>query len=148
MGHGQHSHGGHAHTPEVHGHADEWHHHELAEGEPQRENAPTLNTRNVAISFVVLCVTIAGVVLALVMLFDSYSTSTMARLKETTQSSQEYLTYRASAERVLGIGGQAGEYNWAGAAGGAGGAGGEPAVQIPIDAAKRKVIEQYQKVGR
>lgn len=147
MGHDQAGHGGHGHTPEVHGHADEWHHHEAAEGEPQRENASSMNTRNVAISFVVLCVTIGGVVLALVMLFDSYSTTTMARLKETTQSSQEYLTYRASAERVLGMGGQAGEYNWAGAAGG-GEAAGEPAVQIPIDAAKRKVIEQYQKVGR
>jgi len=139
-----------AHAPnthpenEAHGneeHADDWHHHSVAEGEPQRENVSKMNTRNVAIGFVILSGSIAIKVVLLVMFFDSYTTTKMASLKETTQSSEQYLTYRASAERVLGLGDQAGEYNWAGAAA----VDAPPVLQIPVDEAARKVIQAYQK---
>jgi hypothetical protein len=137
-------HASHAHTPEVHESADAWHHHESNEPEPQHEHAATLNTRMLAVGFVALTLTIAFLVLALVLFFNAMTTTRIAREREGTQNSEPYLTYRASAERVLGINGESGEFNWASPPGEQA----QPMIQIPIDVAAQKVIQRYQSAQR
>lgn len=137
-------HASHAHTPEVHETADAWHHHESNEPEPQHEHAATLNTRMLAIGFVALTLTIAFLVLALMLFFNAMTTTRVAREREGTQASEPYLTYRAGTERVLGINGQAGEFNWAPPVA----EGAVPTIQVPISVAAEKVIQKYQNAQR
>lgn len=137
-------HASHPHTPEVHESADPWHHHEANEPEPQHEHAATLNTRMLAIGFVALTVSIAGLVVALMLFFNAMTSTRIAKEREGTQLSQPFLTYRAGSERVLGFNGQPGEFNWVPPATDAG----QPKIQLPIQAAAQKVIQNYQNAQR
>lgn len=137
-------HAAHAHTPEVHDSPDPWHHHATNEPEPQHEHASTLNTRMLAIGFVALTLTIVFLVVALIMFFNAMTTTRVAREREGTQASEPFLTYRAGSERVLGLNGQPGEFNWAPPAT----EGAQPAIQVPIEIAAQRVIKSYQKAQR
>lgn len=137
-------HAAHPHTPEVHDSADPWHHHESNEPEPQHEHASTLNTRMLAVGFVALTLTIAFLVIALIMFFNAMTTTRVARERESTQASEPFLTYRAGSERVLGLNGQTGEFNWAPPVNEQS----QPTIQIPIETAAQKVIQAYQKAQR
>lgn len=137
-------HASHPHTPEVHESADAWHHHAASEPVPQHEHAATLNTRMLAVGFVALTVAIASLVIALVLFFNAMTSTRVAREREGTQLSEPYLTYRAGSERVLGINGQSGEFNWAPPVT----EGAQPSIQVPISVAAQRVVENYQKAQR
>ena len=134
----------HPHTPEVHKHADAWHHHESSEPLPQHEHAATLNTRMLAVGFIALTLAIVFFVVGVMMFFNAMTSTRIAREREGTQISEAYLTYRAGSERALGLNGQSGEFNWTPPINDQA----QPTIQIPIDAAAQKVIQAYQKAQR
>lgn len=128
----------HEHTPEVHEHADAWHHHENAEGEPQHEHTATVNTGLLAKWFVALVVGFGVVVVLLVMFFGREVTARKAAAIETNVLAREYLNYRRNSEKALGMGdgGAAFTYEWSDPKAGA--------VQIPVEDAMKKVEAKYQ----
>jgi hypothetical protein len=127
---------GHDHTPAVHEHADEWHHHTAAEGRPQHEHAAIANPGALIKWFLAIVVTLVVTLMALVMYFKSYyATVVRPSVIETTDLSRPAMTSREEAERRLGVGQARYEYKPA-----------DPqarTVQLPIEQAMQKTVERY-----
>lgn len=130
---------GHNHTPEVHEHADAWHHHSDAEGLPQQEHMATLNTLAIARWGLAITVMLVVFVVATGMYFSKYT----ARLRTERQEREawaglaaEAQGLRDSAEAVLSTGGKPETYSWVSDQ--------EGRVQLPIDKAMRKVVQRYE----
>ncbi|GJQ29949.1 MAG: hypothetical protein HBSAPP03_18330 [Phycisphaerae bacterium] len=133
---------GHNTTPEVHEHADSWHHHEATEGLPQTEHLAVLNVTSISIWGAFTTVALVVVMVALGMYFSSYTTA-HKQDKEERQGWQHLSAparaARDSAEAVLSVGAYKGneEYSWSPEGG--------DRVQIPIGKAMEKVVADYAK---
>lgn len=133
---------GHNHTPEVHEHADSWHHHEKAEGMPQPEHLAVLNVRSISIWGALTVVSLAIVMVALGMYFAQYTNAHKVDKQERqgwAALSKESRAARDRAELMLSTGTHVGneEYSWAPEGG--------DKVTIPVNKAMEKVIADYSK---
>lgn len=121
------------HTPEVHEHADDWHHHAKGEGRPQAEHTSVVNVNALFVWIIGISVFVVVSVVATLMYFNSYSNQLRASAVETTNSAKAFKAAQFNAEKELGLRGQAGEYAWMN----------HDQVRTPIDVAKRKVVASY-----
>jgi hypothetical protein len=126
---------GHEHTPAVHGHADAWHHHERAEGMPQREHVSMINSGLIVRWFVGILIFVVGLVVVVSTYFAKYATQLRAERVETTFFSRDATLARKEAEATLGIGSPGQAYRWVDSTTGQ--------VQLPIEQAMTKVVERY-----
>lgn len=133
---------GHNHTPEVHEHADSWHHHSADEGLPQHEHLAVLNTVAIARWGIFISVSLVVVMVSLGAYFSSYVT----KLKHDREEREAWLRisqsargFRESADKALSTGEQADKpaYSWAPE--------GDGKVQIPLDQAMQRVVQSYGK---
>lgn len=132
------------HTPELHEHADAWHHHSKEEGVPQPEHGAIAKTSTIFGFFIALTASI-GVLVLVVSLFFTYNlnnrrTTFMEGGQGHLRIIEPYQSYRGVSEGNLGIGGQPGTYGWADDASGK--------VRIPLDQAMSKVQKQYEGQGK
>lgn len=126
----------HAHTPEVHEHADAWHHHAEVEGAPQAEHTAVVNTGSLAKWFVILVVTLTVVLVAISVYFTAAVTRAKAEKLETTALGQAAREAKlVSLAQLSADGSQQAHYAWADATAGQ--------VQIPIAKAMDKVVAKY-----
>jgi hypothetical protein len=130
----------HAHTPDVHEHADAWHHHTSDEGLPQVEHLGVVSTAVLARWFVVIVGALTLTLVALFVYFTSSVTQLKAQIQETTALGLEARKARDEAMAVLGAEGGPGVYRWSDPAAGK--------VQVPLSIAKERVIARYsQRAG-
>lgn len=116
------------HTP------DEWHSHTRAEGVPQPEHAAHVNVAALTAVFAVSTVLLVVTVVVLVIYFDAHMTQLRAERVETTQLAEDHWRpYRQQSFQKLD------SFGWVDRDAGI--------VQVPIDDAKRIVVEQYQQAG-
>lgn len=128
---------GHEHTPAVHAHADAWHHHDSAEGMPQREHAGVANPAAIARWFTVILIAVVGLIIILSVYFVKYTTMMRhERIETFAWISKDAVNAKAQAEGKLGMTGGTPVYTWADAATGA--------VQIPIEQAMKQVVAKYE----
>jgi hypothetical protein len=126
---------GHDHTPEIHEHADAWHHHSAAEGMPQHEHASIVDAGALIKWFVGSTVVLVVLILALCMYFFRYNTQMRALYIENQEMAQQALTDIAKAEKQLGTDGKPFEYTAVNKQ--------TRAVQIPIDQAMKQTVQRY-----
>jgi hypothetical protein len=119
------------HTPEHHEAVEAWHHHSADEGQPQEEHAGKVNTRALGVVFFSIVLFFIATATASILYFVRYTTELRQKKIEThawaTQFSEDYQ------RQVEGLQ----QYAWADAAAGT--------VQVPLDIARRRVIEKYGK---
>lgn len=119
------------HVPVEHEHPDQWHQHSADEGTPMAEHGAIASPGALARAWLVICLTVAGIVLVLAVYFENYNTEIKQRLIETTVLSQDYNEYKGLNEKDLA------SYGWADATAGL--------VRIPLDKATERTIEKYKK---
>lgn len=117
-----------SHSAHNHGHADDWHHHDASEGQPQTEHGSRADPLTLAKWSAVLVVTLGVTILGIVMYFNHYSVL-MRKERIEMGFGKEYQSMRAAADLELS------EYRPIDKATGR--------VQIPIDVAMQKVIDRY-----
>ncbi len=129
----------HPHTPGVHDHADDWHHHEAAEGLPQREHASVINTRVLLGWSAAIVVGFGIIVIAVIIYFGAY-TRDLKQLRVERMGYEgiaaEYWRTKSAAENALGLA-DSFTFQWVDASAGT--------VAIPLSAAKENVVERYAK---
>lgn len=130
----------HAHTPEVHEHADAWHHHSKAEGLPQVEHLGVVSTAALAKWLVLIIIGLTAVLIALFVYFTSAVTQLKSEMEESTALGEDARKARAAAMAALGQDGATPTYAWTDRQKGN--------VQIPIAQAMDKVIVKYQTRGK
>lgn len=116
-------------TPELHEEPDQWHRHTPDEGEPQAEHAAHENTLILAGVFVAIVVFIASTITASVLYFNRHVTGLRREQIESTLLAGDALAYRDTSEAAQRT------YTWADAEKGV--------VQLPLDVATRRVVEEY-----
>ncbi|MBX3410351.1 MAG: hypothetical protein KF859_10745 [Phycisphaeraceae bacterium] len=127
---------GHEHTPVIHDHADEWHHHERAEGLPQREHTAAIDSGLIMRWMVGILIFVVGLIVIVSTYFAKYATQLRAERVETTIFARDATLAQKEAEAALGLGGsESSAYKWADSTAGQ--------VQIPIRQAMQKVVESY-----
>jgi hypothetical protein len=114
-------------------HVDDWHHHELVEGEPQEEHAGQVNTAIILKWFVVIMVFVTASIAFIVIYFNQYNANLRARTVETVMST-DAMAYRLAAQQRLSTDGQPASYT--GLAGGK--------VQLPVSEGMKKVVDSYK----
>ncbi len=119
------------HTPTVHEHADDWHHHAAAEGVPQAEHTGAASSSAIAKWMAAITVTVIAVIILLVM----YAGRVTTRYRAERMERQGWLVLnsgarhaKATAQSMLTTPGPSGE----------------KAYRIPIDTAIDKVVAAYQ----
>ena len=100
----------------------------------QQASTNVLDTGLLLRWFVGILVFVVALVIIVSIYFRSVATRVRAERVETTMSSKEANAARAAAEAVLGVNGQPPTYSWSDATAGT--------VQIPLEQAMRKVVEQ------
>jgi hypothetical protein len=120
-----------SHTPEVHAHSDEWHHHTPDEGVPQAEHAANLNTVVLLKWFALIIIFIVVSIGALWQYFNYYTAHFVGARTETEVLAQDYYTKKASIDAELA------NFGVVDAKAGT--------VQIPVGDAMKKVVEKYGK---
>ncbi|HYE62773.1 MAG TPA: hypothetical protein VD997_12325 [Phycisphaerales bacterium] len=125
----------HDHTPEIHEHADAWHHHIPEEGMPQHEHAAKVDSGALIKWFIGITVLLVVVVLALKMYFTKFTTQMRRTYVETTEIAQGAKTALAAAEATLGTDGRPFTYKVANKQ--------ARTVQLPIDTAIKRTVERY-----
>src|SRR5689334_10909191 len=89
-------------TPEIHEHADAWHHHAVdVEGVPQAEHAGKINPLTVGKWFVLIVVSVVATCTILYVYFMHYATQEKAIEIETIQWSSDSIAYKARMEVEL-----------------------------------------------
>jgi hypothetical protein len=134
---------GHDHTPNLHEHTDQWHHHSSVEGAPQIEHASVANP-SVLIHWLVL-ILISGLVViaALGMYFSRYYSLTRQEKIETLVFYEQNAHPKLiEAEGKLGIDKPKSQYVYKAANAQA------HTVQLPIDEAMQRVVAKYQGSGK
>lgn len=127
----------HAHTPEVHEHADSWHHHTAAEGMPQEEHGGVAEPAALIKWLVLIIAALAIILIALFVYFDSYSHRLQAKRVETLNSAEANVR-KAQAESRLGAANSA-NFQYVPVDGVPG------KVHLPLDRAAERVVEKYGK---
>ncbi len=131
---------GHDHTIAVHDHSDAWHHHATAEGVPQHEHAATADAGLLLRWFMLFMVSGVVVIIALLMYFGKYSNTIRQERVETLdfyhQNAEPLLI---NAEAKLGVGKPISQYTYKAANAQ------DHTVQLPIEQAMQKVVENYGK---
>ncbi len=133
---------GHNATPELHEHADSWHHHEKSEGAPQSEHLAVLNVRSISVWGALTVVSLVVVMVALGMYFHSYTNAHKIDKEERRawfKLSEQSRAAREGAESMLSTGAHAAneEYSWSPEGG--------DKVVIPMNKAMEKVVSAYSK---
>jgi len=130
---------GHDHTPNLHEHTDQWHHHSTVEGAPQIEHSSVANP-TVLIHWLVLILASGLVVIAaLGMYFSRYYSMTRQDKIETLVFYETNARPKLiEAEDKLGIGKQPNQYVYHAANAQT------HTVQLPIDQAMQRVVAKYQ----
>lgn len=120
-------------TPQPHEHADDWHHHAAAEGQPQHEHGDRPNIPILLGAFVCSVAFVGAVILATYLYFGVYTRTLRSERMENTALAKDFLEYRDHTAKKLST---ANEWLNDDAAR----AGQAP---IPIEKAKEKVIAKY-----
>lgn len=122
-------------TPEIHEHADEWHHHTSAEGLPQAEHGAKPNTVLLFIAFIGSLFFVGVTILATYLYFNTYTATVRAERSENTALGEDYRVYRDTSHKALHDG-----YVWlndnAARAG---------HVTLPLNTARDRVLARYQR---
>lgn len=116
--------------PHEHEHADSWHRHTTAEGEPQVEHTAHVNPTAI---FGALCVSTVFTIIVVIVTafyFLQHTSALKKELRETTNSAAQQIEYRAAAMAMQE------QYAWENAQ--------EGTVRIPITQAMQSVVEEYQ----
>jgi len=121
--------------PHEHEEPDAWHRHAPEEGAPQTEHGSKANPAVLGAAFVLSVALVAVVVIATVVYFRKHTTELRKERIETTVLSADYLKYRDASQARLA------EYSWASDDLAREG----KRVSLPIEEAKRRVIERYSK---
>jgi hypothetical protein len=129
---------GHDHTPEIHEHADAWHHHIPEEGMPQHEHAAKVDSGALIKWFVGTTVLLIVTIVALKMYFTKYTTEMRRTSVETTKMGEKARTSLAEAEAALGIDGQPFKHRIVDKK--------TKAVQLPLDEAIARTVKKYEGV--
>lgn len=117
-------------TPEVHEHADDWHHHASeVEGMPQVEHGSVINTLTVGKWFVLIVLSVVATCAVLYLYFQHYATQYKAQQIENVSWSTDSAVYRARIEGELN-----GKPDWIN----------HDYVRLPISDAMAKVVKDYQ----
>jgi len=127
----------HAATPELHEHADSWHHHELEEGLPQSEHTGVVEPSALIKWFFLIVIALAIVLVALFTYFDSYNHRLKATRLETLNTAEANIA-KAQAESRLGLGG-ASAFQYVPVTNAPG------KVHLPLDRAMERVLDTYGK---
>ena len=122
------------HVPLEHEHPDQWHRHTAEEGTPMAEHGAIASPGALLRAWVVICLTVAGVVTVLAVYFESYNTQMKRESIETTVLSKGFNEYKGLNEKDTTT------YGWADANAGT--------VRIPFDKAAERTIEKYKKAGK
>ena len=134
---------GHDHTPEIHEHADAWHHHSAAEGMPQHEHASIVDAGALIKWFIGTSIILVVLIVALCMYFFRYNTQMRALYIENQEMAQQALTALAQAEKQLGTDGkppEAFEYTALNKQ--------ARTVQTPIQKAMDDTVKRYQSASK
>src|SRR5689334_4610591 len=124
---------GHDHTPDLHEHSDQWHHHSAVEGAPQVEHASVANPHVLIHWLVLISIAMIVVIAALGMYFGKYYDQVRREKVETLVFYDENAKPRLiEAEGKLGIGKRSEDYVYHAAT--------ANTVQIPIEQAMNKVL--------
>lgn len=122
-------------TPEVHEHADEWHHHTADEGLPQAEHGSKPNSVLLFITLMASLIFVGGTILATYLYFNTYTATLRAERVENTTLGEDYRAYRDGSHAALHDG-----YVWlndnAARAG---------QVTLPLSTARDRVLARYQR---
>lgn len=122
------------HTPALHEHADDWHHHDLsAEGMPQGEHGGIASTAVITKWYLAIVATVVVTVIVVVMYFTRYTTQYRRQADEIsawTNLAQEARAYKSTAQSELAKPGTIGTSGY----------------RLTIDAAMDKVARDYAKV--
>jgi hypothetical protein len=125
-------------VPHEHEEPDSWHRHTPAEGAPQREHGSKANPAVLGVAFVLSVALVGGVILATVVYFRRHVTELRKERIETTVLAGDFLKYRGESEAHLA------GYSWASDDAAREGKN----VSIPIEEAKKRVLEKYAKQGK
>jgi hypothetical protein len=132
---------GHDHTPDLHEHSDQWHHHAATEGSPQHEHAAIANPAVLFHWFLLITASMVAVIVALGMYFGKYYSTTRQEKIETLdfynrpEGPRERL---AQAEASLWPDKPVAQYTYHAANTQT------HTVQLPIEQAMAKVLAKYQ----
>jgi hypothetical protein len=122
------------HHPAEHEHTDAWHTHLVVDGVPQHEHGSKINVKVVWISFLFTVVFVVGTILVAGRYFIAESTKARIASIETTVLAEEYWTDKQAADaRLSGFGWSSADAAKAGQ------------VSIPLEQARAKVMESYNK---
>jgi hypothetical protein len=127
---------GHDHTPDVHEHTDQWHHHSSAEGVPQVEHASVANPHVLIHWLILISIAMIVVIAALGMYFGKYYDQVRREKVETLYFYDNFGNPpREKAEGDLGVGKPVSQFVYHAAS--------ATTVQLPIEQAMNKVIAKY-----
>jgi len=127
----------HAATPELHEHADSWHHHGAEEGTPQSEHTGTIEPSALIKWFFFIVIALAIVLVALFAYFDSYNHRLQSSRLETLNTAEANIA-RAQAESRLGLAGAA-TFQYVPVVNAPG------KVHLPLERAMDRVLANYEK---
>lgn len=121
-------------TPIVHEEPDAWHRHTPDEGRPQHEHGARARPGILAVVCISMIVAVVGMVLGVVVYFEWYVTRLKADRTETITAAVKARSEKEAARNAL-----AGPSVWVDREAGT--------VTIPIERAKRLVVEEYRRSG-
>lgn len=125
----------HNHTPEVHEHADAWHHHDPEEGFPQGEHTAVIDAGLLAKWFVGIVVSVTLFIVVIAVYFTGYISTFRKTQVETSLNFDAQSAKNAAAVSLSTDEKQPEFYAWTDAQAGQ--------VQIPISKAMQKVAAKY-----
>jgi hypothetical protein len=117
---------------DAHGH-DAWHQHTAAEGMPQSEHGAHASAKALGLTFITMVVGVIVVILILIAYFNSYMSSTRARMQEGTAMMAPAFNDKLAARSKLG------SFGWVDQSAGT--------VHIPLPNAIDRVVEDYRNTG-
>jgi hypothetical protein len=127
---------GHDHTPEIHEHADAWHHHIPEEGMPQHEHAAKVDSGALIQWFVGITVLLVVTIIALKMYFTKYTTEMRRTSVETSEMALKSHNVYKDAEEALGTTGGPFKYRITNKQ--------ARTVQLPISEGIQRTLAKYQ----
>ena len=124
--------------PHEHEEPDAWHRHGAGEASPQAEHGSKANPAVLGIAFLASIGLVAFVVIATLVYFRKHTTELRKERIETTVLSADYVKYRDASVGKLA------DYSWASEDLAREG----KRVSLPIEEAKRRVLERYAKPAK
>jgi hypothetical protein len=117
---------------DAHGH-DAWHQHSTAEGMPQHEHGAHASAKALGLTFITMVVGVIVVILILIAYFNSYVSSTKARLQEGTAMMAPAFNAKVAARSQLE------SFGWVDQSAGT--------VRVPLPNAIDRVVDEYRSTG-